>query len=75
MASVPKASSSVWADLLTGKSKIKLEFLAAKLFLGMASSKLKYEPSLINSLALELHNIYEKNQKSPNAQNDLTKIG
>lgn len=73
---VPSAENVVWTDIVTGKVKYPLEFLAAKIMLGRLILKVKNDPS--GSMAVkcsqDLHNLYAQNADLPCVQRDLQKI-
>ena len=72
---IPQANSKLWSDIISGTKQVKFEFLAAKIFMSSAQLKLRRDPGLLNKLATELYELYEKNQKLPMVQKDLTNFG
>jgi len=72
--SLPAPSSQVWADVISGKKPVQFEFLAAKIFIGSAQIKYKQDASVLSQVAVELHNLFEKNMNLPSVQRDLSKI-
>ncbi len=73
---VPNATHVAWKDVLSGKTKYPLEFLAAKILLGRLTLRVKNDPSpaTLQACAQELHNLYAQNADLPNVQNDLKHI-
>ncbi len=73
---VPSAENLVWHDIVTGKVKYPLEFLAAKIMLGRLLLKVKNDssPSMIAQCGQQLYNLYAQNADLPCVQRDLEKI-
>ncbi len=73
---VPSAENIIWTDIVTGKVKYPLEFLAAKIMLGRLLLKVKSDtsPRMIATCSHELYNLYVKNADLPCVQRDLNKI-
>lgn len=69
--SLTPPSHPVWTDIISGKRVLTLNFLAAKIFLGIAKFRYKNDSTQLQALAKELYNIYEQNQKIPNAIKDI----
>ncbi|MBI5303929.1 MAG: hypothetical protein HY868_17465 [Chloroflexi bacterium] len=73
---VPSVQNSVWNDIVSGKVKYQLDFLAAKIMLGRLMLRVKNDSShnMIEKCGQELHNLYAQNADLPCVQRDLTKI-
>ncbi len=73
---VPSAESPVWNDIISGKVKYQLDFLAAKIMLGRLMLKVRNDSSLDNlaKCGRELHNLYAQNVDLPCVQRDLKRI-
>jgi hypothetical protein len=73
---VPPVTYSGWKDVVSGKARYQLEFLAAKILLGRLMLKVKNDPSptMMNTCVQELHNLFAQNADLPNVQNDLKQI-
>ncbi len=73
---VPPAENFMWNDIVTGKVKYQLEFLAAKILLGRLMLKVRNDssPNAIAKCRQELHNLYAQNADLPCVQRDLNKI-
>jgi hypothetical protein len=74
MPSIPPKTHPVWLRLVTGSKKIELDLLPAKLLLGRVEQEIQENPSLGPVHAAALHGLYEKFQKSPNAERDLARL-
>ncbi|MCK6599765.1 MAG: hypothetical protein L6Q37_15470 [Bdellovibrionaceae bacterium] len=72
---LPSASSKIWTDIINGSKNIEFEFLAIKIFLGTAQRNFKNDPGSLQKSALELYQLFEKNQNLPTAQKDISKLG
>lgn len=72
---LPQKSSKVWSEIVSGAKKVDFEFLAAKIFMGMAAINYKTNPGSLAKLSEDLHNVFEKNQHLPLAQKDIAKLG
>ena len=74
--SVPPASDPVWQNIICGRVKYELEFIAAKIFLGHLMVKIQYFPSqdVIAKGAKDLREIFAKSINLPSVQRDLKKI-
>jgi hypothetical protein len=73
---VPPVTYAGWRDIVSGKTRYQLEFLAAKILLGRLTLRVKNDPSptMIYACAQELHNLFAENADLPNVQNDLKQI-
>lgn len=72
---LPTNNNKVWSDLITGSKVVNFEFLAVKIFLGTAQRNYKTNPDSLQKSALELFQLFEKNQNLPTAQKDIAKLG
>lgn len=70
---VPPNTDSRWEDVVTGRKRFPLKFLAAKILLGRWLRSLSADPSPERAIraACELHAIYIKNTDNPSAREDL----
>ncbi len=70
---VPSAEGLVWHDIVTGKVKYPLEFLAAKIMLGHLLLKVKNDSSqsMIARCSHQLYSLYAQNADLPCVQRDL----
>jgi len=73
---VPPISNSAWSDIVTGKVKYQLDFLATKLVLRYLTLQVKDDPSphTIQRCAQELRNIFRQNVDLACVQRDLLQI-
>ncbi len=73
---VPAVQNPVWNDIVSGKVKYQLDFLAAKIMLGRLMLKVRNDASLENlaKCAQEHHNLYYQNRDLPCVQRDLQRI-
>jgi hypothetical protein len=73
---VPSAENVIWSNIVTGKVKYPLEFLAAKIMLGRLMLRVKNDPSekMTAKCSQELYNLYAQNSELPCVQRDLGKI-
>ncbi len=73
---VPSVENPVWKDIVSGKVKYQLDFLAAKIMLGRLILKVRNNPSLetLAKCGQELHNLYDQNVDLPCVQRDLARI-
>jgi hypothetical protein len=73
---IPGRSHPVWADIVTGKVRYDLKFMAAKIFIGRCCRLLEEDPSpeMLESCTGKLYELYEKNTGNPAAQEDLKTI-
>jgi hypothetical protein len=71
--SLPSSSHPVWGDLVTGRKKLPMQLLAAKVLLvrlNLSTSK-DGSPPNVTKCAGELHNLYVQSGNSPAAKADL----
>ncbi|MEW6406401.1 MAG: hypothetical protein AB1649_31845 [Chloroflexota bacterium] len=73
---VPAIDHPAWKDIVTGKAKYQLDFLAAKILLGWLMLKVKSDPSpsMIETCGQALHNLFAQNPDLPCVQHDLEQI-
>lgn len=71
---LPSRNNPVWADIISGQKSVGFEFLALKIFLMTAKTKLKNDPAILPQLVNDLYELFEKNQHLPAVQKDLQKI-
>ena len=73
---VPSVESPVWNDIVSGKVKYQLDFLAAKIMLGRLMLKVRNNssPENLAKCGQELHNLYDQNVDLPCVQRDLVRI-
>jgi hypothetical protein len=73
---VPPAGDPVWADVLTGKVRYKLDFFAAKILLGWLLLKVENDPSddVLVASAQALQHLFAQNSGLPCVQRDLVEI-
>lgn len=74
--SIPPKTKPHWAEIVTGKKKYELKFLAAKILLGRLVRAVSKDPSPANVKGAvdELHAIFEKNNAAPTVQADIKTI-
>lgn len=72
---LPTATHKIWSDIICGTKVINFEFLAVKIFIGTAQRNYKNNPDSVQKSALELFQLFEKNQNLPTVQKDITKLG
>ena len=70
---VPPVSNPIWRDIVTGKTKYALDFLAAKIMLGRLTFQVKSDPTpqTIEACAQALRDVYAENTNLPSVQVDL----
>jgi hypothetical protein len=73
---VPPVNHPAWNDIVTGKAKYQLDFLAAKILLGWLMLKIKSDPSpgMVETCRHALHNLFAQNADLPCVQHDLEQI-
>ncbi len=71
---VPPVWNSAWTDIVSGKVKYQLGFLAAKILLGRLTQHVKNDPSTLKQSAQELQTLFSENADLPVVQQDLNKI-
>lgn len=73
---LPAKSHKGWVDVVTGKNRYQLKFLAAKVLLGRLVGIVQADPSPANikSAVDQLHEVFDKNQHIPSVQEDLKTI-
>jgi len=74
--SVPPKDNPLWTDIVTGRTRYALKFLAAKILLGRVVRTVSASPTAenIRDAVDQLHAIYEKNASSPSAKHDIQLI-
>jgi hypothetical protein len=72
-ANVPPKSDPIWHDIVSGKTKFALDFLAAKIMLGRLTYQVKNDPTpkTIEECAQAIHDVYAENTNLPSVQIDL----
>ena len=73
---IPSKSNKGWADIVSGKTKHQLKFLAAKVLLGRLVHAVQENPTAGNISAGvdQLHELYSKNAHMPSVQEDMKTI-
>jgi hypothetical protein len=73
---IPQQTDPLWADIVTGRKRFALKFLAAKILLGRVMRTVTAVPSSenIRDAVAQLHGIYAKNATSPSVQEDIKTI-
>jgi hypothetical protein len=73
---IPSASDAVWQKLISGQIQCQFECLAVKVFLGSAKLQVSRDtsPANLRRLAIELQNVFARNESLPSVQNDLAKF-
>jgi hypothetical protein len=73
---VPPAHDPAWRDILTGKTRYQLDFVAAKILLGWLLLKVENDSSerMLADSAEVLHNLFAQNPRLPCVQHDLREI-
>lgn len=70
---VPDMDQEIWRDIVTGRTKCPLKFLATKILLGRLTRSVKENrsPENIVANARQLHNLFLQNAYVPSVQEDL----
>jgi len=73
---VPSKDNPLWGDIVTGRKRFRLKFLAAKILLGriMRTVSVSATPESVRDAVDQLHAMYEKNANSPSVKEDITVI-
>jgi hypothetical protein len=73
---VPPVEDEVWTNIVSGKVKYPLDFLAAKILLGRLTLKVKSNPSpsMLQKCSSDLHYLYAQNSDLPCVQRDMKQI-
>ncbi len=72
---VPPASHPTWSDIVTGRKKPSLTYLAAKIFVGRKSVQLQSAPPAeVQKAAVELRELFAVNADCRSVQQDLETI-
>ncbi len=73
---VPPIGNPIWREIVTGKARFQLEFLAAKILLGRLTYQVKKDPSpkTTAACAQALRDLYAENIAMPSVQNDLNQM-
>lgn len=77
---VPPLTHPTWTALVTGASKVQLEYLAARLLLVRARMEVmraqqdNAAPLVTKKWVNDLRDLYVKNAESPSAQLDLARL-
>ncbi len=73
---VPPISNPVWHNIVAGKVKYQLDFLAAKILLGRLLLRVRSDPSpgMLEKCAHDLQNLFAQNPDLPCVQRDLERI-
>lgn len=73
---IPPSGHRVWSDLVTGKIKLPMEFLALKIKLGNVAIRLRTDasPATIAACAAEVRSLLESNAQLPSAKRDIERI-
>ncbi|GAB7079822.1 hypothetical protein [Megalodesulfovibrio paquesii] len=74
--SIPNKSNKGWADIVSGRTKHQLKFLAAKVLLGrlVHAAQENPSPAVISAGVEQLHELYSKNAHMPSVQEDMKTI-
>jgi len=66
----------IWSDIITGKTRIEFEFLAARILQGNLSRTFAKNPSTerLEKCAKDLRELFVQNADLPSARKDLQKI-
>jgi hypothetical protein len=70
---MPSKSLSVWTEIVTGKTKLELKFIPAKILVGRFSHLLQdsHNSETIASCIEQLYTLYLNNTANPVAQQDI----
>jgi hypothetical protein len=73
---LPAPTDPIWADLVSLRKTLKLEFLAANLLIARLRLVLHEDGSAANEArcAAELHRLYADNPGLPSARRDIEKL-
>jgi hypothetical protein len=72
---VPPASHPGWSELVAGRKKPALAYLAAKIFIGRKSVQLQgAAPEAVRAAAVELRELFAQNAECRSVQQDLQTI-
>ncbi len=66
----------IWGEIITGRTKIEFEFLAARILQGNLSRAFAKDPSneRLEKCASDLRELFAQNADLPSARKDLCKI-
>lgn len=73
---IPSVSHPLWAELVTGKLRFTLSFLAAKILLARVTKETELNPSpaVIHKAANDLRALYAAYPDLPKVKNDMEQI-
>lgn len=73
---VPPADDPAWSDILTGRARYQLDFVAAKILLGWLLLKVQSDPRerMLAECSAALQNLFAQNVQLPCVQHDLAEI-